>query len=307
MPGRWRLLIVLAALGAPAPAATAAEDAALHARTTPASGAPRPAQRVLFIGNSYLYTNDLPQLVAALAQSHGARLDTGLRAEPDFGLSDHLRDHRLRAALAQRWDWIVLQQGPSSLPQNRAALIENVRRFRRRIDAADRARRAASPRTDATYAEGAAASATGAAAAGRVAKGARRDARVSPDASGRTRIALMAAWPPQPHAALSPEAELSYRLAAEAIDACVLPVAAAWRIARESGEVPTLYQADELHPTRAGSLLAAMAMLPGLIDLRPGPLVQPPADADAAERARLQLLESAARLAHEQEARHCEP
>lgn len=266
-----------------------------------------PAQRVLFIGNSYLYTNDLPHLVAALALAHGAEIDTGLRAEPDFGLADHLRDRRLRAALEQRWDWIVLQQGPSSLPQNRAALIDNVRRFRRRIDAADRARRAAGAKSDASYAEGAVASTTAAAAAGRIAQRARRDARVSPDASWRTRIALMAAWPPLPHAALSPDAELSYRLAAEAIDACVLPVAAAWRIARESADVPMLYQADELHPTRAGSVLAAMAMLPGLIDLRPGPLVQPPADADAAERARLQVMESAARLAHEQEIRPCEP
>lgn len=80
------------------------------------------AVRVLFVGNSYTYVNDLPYMVAVVAASRGIEVDYGTLAEPDFALEDHIRTGAYDLKLAEGWDWVVLQQGPSSLPQNREHL-----------------------------------------------------------------------------------------------------------------------------------------------------------------------------------------
>lgn len=86
--------------------------------------APAPL-RVLFIGNSHLYVNGLPGMVAELARSAGGRaLAVEVVAFPDHGLEDHWARPEARRALARGgWDVVVLQQGPSSLAESRAELI----------------------------------------------------------------------------------------------------------------------------------------------------------------------------------------
>jgi hypothetical protein len=77
--------------------------------------------RVLFVGNSLTYTNDLPGMVAALG--NGA-VETGMIAVPNAGLEDHWRDAAVQRELASgRWDVVVMQQGPSSLRESRAELM----------------------------------------------------------------------------------------------------------------------------------------------------------------------------------------
>jgi hypothetical protein len=79
--------------------------------------------RVLFIGNSLTEANDLPRMVVSIATAAGTR---GVTVEAvDFGGAS-LEDHRNRGeALAAidrgGWDVVVLQQGPSALPEIRAA------------------------------------------------------------------------------------------------------------------------------------------------------------------------------------------
>jgi hypothetical protein len=87
----------------------------------PAAGAV-PRLRVLFVGNSYTYVNDVPDLVARVAAARGVELVPGQVAEPNFSIEDHLQQRDYEAALAQGWDWVVLQQGPSSLPENQEIL-----------------------------------------------------------------------------------------------------------------------------------------------------------------------------------------
>lgn len=86
------------------------------------SGAPR---RVLFLGNSLTYTNDLPRVVATLAEQGGTAIEVAMVAGPNYGLIDHLAPgSEARAALqGGRWDVVVLQQGPSTLPANRDSLV----------------------------------------------------------------------------------------------------------------------------------------------------------------------------------------
>jgi hypothetical protein len=93
--------------------------------------APDPDLRILFIGNSLTLANDLPGLVAGLGRSDPSRrVVVASVASGGYSLEDHWnRGDARRAIGAARWDLVVLQQGPSALPESRALLIEYVRRF----------------------------------------------------------------------------------------------------------------------------------------------------------------------------------
>lgn len=87
--------------------------------------------RLLFIGNSYTYYNELPELVKALGDSAGIQ---GLEVESvTFGgvsLEDHWQEGTARARLAnEHWNIVVLQQGPSSLRESRDLLLDYATRF----------------------------------------------------------------------------------------------------------------------------------------------------------------------------------
>lgn len=87
--------------------------------------APRePALRVLFVGNSLTATNDLPGVVAALADRAGSgSIEVETVAPGGASLEEHWSSTGARERLeAGAWDAVVLQQGPSSLPGSRAHL-----------------------------------------------------------------------------------------------------------------------------------------------------------------------------------------
>ena len=97
----------------------------------------RVAVRLLFIGNSLTYTNDLPRTLADLARTVGDTISVSTVAAPDLALVDHLRDGAATRAIAQGgWTHVVLQQGPSSTPINRDSLILVTKLFAERISAA---------------------------------------------------------------------------------------------------------------------------------------------------------------------------
>jgi len=80
--------------------------------------------KVLFVGNSYLYFNDIPGIVQALADSaKGERLAVAVVAGADAALMDHWNEGTARRAIAAGGlKWVVLQQGPSSVEVNRDTL-----------------------------------------------------------------------------------------------------------------------------------------------------------------------------------------
>jgi hypothetical protein len=49
-----------------------------------------PCLRILFIGNSYTYVNDLPNLFTGLAFSGGHPVETAMSAEGGWTFADHL-------------------------------------------------------------------------------------------------------------------------------------------------------------------------------------------------------------------------
>ncbi len=100
-------------------------------RSEPSGG----RKRVLFVGNSLTFTNDLPGMVQALADAAGAApLAATMVAGPNLSLDDQLEAGVAARALAEGgWDVVVLQQGPSSLPESRAALRRATRAFEHAI------------------------------------------------------------------------------------------------------------------------------------------------------------------------------
>jgi hypothetical protein len=92
--------------------------------------------RVLFIGNSLTYSNDIPAIIASIAEStKQKRLDYKTIARPDFSLEDHWNQGDARKEISKgQWDFVVLQQGPSALPESRLLLREYVRKFSDEIE-----------------------------------------------------------------------------------------------------------------------------------------------------------------------------
>jgi hypothetical protein len=90
-----------------------------------------PTLRILFIGNSLTYVNDLPATVQHLGQSDPSRaVVVSSVAVGGFSLEDHWnRGDAQRAIAGARWDLVVLQQGPSALPESRVNLIDYATRF----------------------------------------------------------------------------------------------------------------------------------------------------------------------------------
>ena len=94
-------------------------------------------QRILFIGNSLTYVNDLPALVQSLGSAARPRVTTHMVAFPDFGLEEHWQHgEAVRAIRRGGWSLVVLQQGPSALPESQKILREFVRKFDAEIKAA---------------------------------------------------------------------------------------------------------------------------------------------------------------------------
>ena len=75
------------------------------------SAAAQDTLRVLFVGNSHTYTNNLPALVRLLAEGAGHPLVTGMSAPGGFTLRQHAAHEPTRAAiLGGGWDRVVLQE-----------------------------------------------------------------------------------------------------------------------------------------------------------------------------------------------------
>lgn len=86
--------------------------------------------KVLFIGNSLTYSNELPQMVQIVAEAAGREIAVRSYAIGDYSLEDHWeRGNALEMIQAADWDVVVLQQGPSSLGLSKLQLKESAQKF----------------------------------------------------------------------------------------------------------------------------------------------------------------------------------
>lgn len=67
--------------------------------------------RVLFIGNSYTFVNDLPNTFAKLAKSGGNKVEVAVAAQGGWTLSDHIQSpETLHLLNSTKWEFVVLQE-----------------------------------------------------------------------------------------------------------------------------------------------------------------------------------------------------
>ena len=112
----------------------AALIAALVCCATPSTfAAVQPSARVLFIGNSLTAANNLPAMIEAVAAQAGlkGRITCRAIAIPNFGLQEHWDQGEALRAMKNgtRWTHVVLQQGPTSMPDSRLILREFAKKF----------------------------------------------------------------------------------------------------------------------------------------------------------------------------------
>ncbi len=98
---------------------------------------PPSTYRVLFIGNSLTYFNDLPGTVAGLAGSANVTIQVASVAGPNLALIDHVEgsSNALDVISEGGWNYVVLQQGPSALALSRDTLTIATRLLADRIEA----------------------------------------------------------------------------------------------------------------------------------------------------------------------------
>ena len=96
----------------------------------PAPASPPTELRILFIGNSLTAANNLPSMVESVARSANRKAITRMVAFADYSLEDHWTRGDARRAIGEGgWSLVVLQQGPSALPESQVLLREYTRRF----------------------------------------------------------------------------------------------------------------------------------------------------------------------------------
>lgn len=97
--------------------------------------------RVLFIGNSYTYVNDLPTVFTRLAKSGGHNVQTGLLAGGGWTFEMHLQAARTQETLtSSHWDYVVLQEQseiPAILSAREQSMFPSARELVAEIRAVD--------------------------------------------------------------------------------------------------------------------------------------------------------------------------
>lgn len=191
--------------------------------------------RVLFVGNSYTFSNDLPSMVARLSESAGVGMSASVLAPGGAWLADHVRSAEVRDAIdGGDYDIVVLQE------QSMAPADPRIAR-------------------NSTYP----------AAAALVERAATAGARVvffeTWGHRGGNRQVGHGSFDSMQDAISATYSDLATRFAGD-----VAPVGQAWRAHLRSGSTIPLHVDDGSHPTMAGSYLAAAVIAATIIEAEPG-------------------------------------
>lgn len=115
----WRAAVLVLCLAVTSPACADSSDGI----TSPSPSAIGSGARVLFIGNSLTYENDVPQMVRDLAAAAGLAWHVEAQVSGGASIQDQWERNLVQAKITNGgWDAVVLQQGPSSLPDSRTNL-----------------------------------------------------------------------------------------------------------------------------------------------------------------------------------------
>jgi hypothetical protein len=178
--------------------------------------------RVLFLGNSYTYVNDLPGTFARLAESGGRQVETAMVANGGETLDQHAASADSQASIAsRRWDFVVLQEQsdiPAVVASREYSMYPAVRRLVASIVA-----RGATPMFNMTAAH--------------------RDGLPDSGLAG--------------YEAMQLAIDDGYGAIARELGVPIAPVGYAWFVVRRQHPEIGLWQDDGSHPSPAGTYLAA--------------------------------------------------
>jgi len=86
--------------------------------------------KILFVGNSLTYSNDLPFLVEQAAAKDQIMVSTEILAKPNYALVDHWAEGTLQKKIKSKsFDFVIVQQGPSSQEEGRKLLLKSVKKL----------------------------------------------------------------------------------------------------------------------------------------------------------------------------------
>ncbi len=173
---------------------------------------------VLFLGNSYTYYNDLPEIISSLATASGNTFNYDENTIGSYKLEDHATNaESVEKIYLQKWDYVVLQE-QSTRPVNDFDAFDNgVRLLNNEI-------RANQPQTNTTLLY---------------------------MTWGRQNSEKY------PYDEMQAGLTFAYDSLARKYGTEVSPVGVAWKKVRDDGDPINLYNADGTHPSYAGSYLAA--------------------------------------------------
>ena len=84
-----------------------------------------PDAKILFIGNSLTYTNNLPQLMQEYAFKKEKKINVFCQCLPNYALIDHWNEGIIQEKIkTEGYTHIIIQQGPSSQEEGRMILME---------------------------------------------------------------------------------------------------------------------------------------------------------------------------------------
>jgi len=192
------------------------------------------AKRVLFLGNSYTYVNNLPQLVSELASSTGKTLIFDMNAPGGYYLGQHLTNPTSLAKIAGgNWDHVVLQDQSMALayPSTYRSFIS----YSVKLDSIIKVHNpCAQTMFYSTW--------------GR--KPGDTYLCTQPECAVDT-------WISRTYYEMDSTITAHYKVFADSVKASMTPVGAAWRYIRQNYPSIELFQSDESHPSLAGSYAAA--------------------------------------------------
>ena len=178
--------------------------------------------RILFIGNSYTYVNDLPGTFGQLARAGGHVAQTDSLATGGATLGDHAADPATATRLdSQKWDFVVLQE-QSEIPSVEASRQYTMYPAARTLAGMIR-QRSETPLFFMTWAH---------------------------------RDGLPASGLPD-YETMQRAVDTGYLAISQELDSAVVPVGYTWFVVGRQNPDIVLWQDDGSHPTTAGTYLAA--------------------------------------------------
>lgn len=187
-------------------------------------------KRALFLGNSYTFVNNLPQMVAEASLSAGDTLIVDNNTPGGYTLQGHSSNATSLAKIAlSNWDYVVLQE-QSQYPSFPISQVEtDVFPYAHFLDSIINSENLCAETVFyMTW------------------------GRKNGDASN------CASWPPVcTYSGMDSLLTLRYKMMADSNNAIISPVGAVWKYIRQNFPLINLYQSDESHPSVAGTYAAA--------------------------------------------------